>query len=604
MRCAVGISILSILTPGTGVLSQPQLPTFRTGVDIVELDVTVVDKDRRPVRGLTASDFTILERGRPQPIVAFTVVDVPPPEVATAPWVREAPVDVVTNESDNRRIVTILMDDAYTRFDPDVSKRAKQIALDAIGQLGPADLAAVIFTFQGRAQNFTADRQKLRAAVDSYQPKGSSAGGPVPCSLQLNSCDVRALSTAASALVGAPPGRKIAILIGGGRAFSFGEMGNAMSRNEGPELQDMFRDLQRANVTIYSFDAHGLENRSMSAENRAPTTPSLSDNESLYSFAESTGGRAISNTNDPAALVPVAFQESSTYYLIGFRSSDVAPAGRFRKIDVKVARPGVDVRTRNGYFAPTKERPSGETINGLPAGDLLLDATAAVFAASAPKRADVVVTGHLRVPAAGTVALTAVAYDLEGKPQLTQRQTIDVNPAPGSRGPDLLARLPLPAGRYMIRVAAEHGQKSGHVFLDVDVPDFSKAPLYLSELLVQRSPAAHVPDATIAALIPVSPTTLRTFAADDVVTLFARVYQGGKGKIVPVRMSARVTNSHGDAVSHQELVLEPEQFGESRSADYQVRLPIAHLTAGDYLFEVEAKSGAPLARRTIRFRME
>ena len=59
--------------------SGQQLPTFRTGVDIVEVDVTVLDKNRQPVRGLTAGDFTILERGKPQPIVAFSAIDVPAP---------------------------------------------------------------------------------------------------------------------------------------------------------------------------------------------------------------------------------------------------------------------------------------------------------------------------------------------------------------------------------------------------------------------------------------------------------------------------------------------------------------------------------------------
>src|SRR4029450_8647251 len=99
----------------------------------------------------------------------------------------------------------------------------------------------------------------------------------------------------------------------------------------------------------------------MSAENRSAQHVSLSDNESLYSFAESTGGRAISNTNNPEALVPVAFQESGSYYPIGFQSSDVTPSGRFHKIDVKVSRSGVDVKTRNGYYASAKESRPGET---------------------------------------------------------------------------------------------------------------------------------------------------------------------------------------------------------------------------------------------------
>ncbi len=51
--------------------AAPQPPPFKTGVDAVQLDVSVLDKDRRPVRGLTAADFTVLEEGKPRQIVAL-----------------------------------------------------------------------------------------------------------------------------------------------------------------------------------------------------------------------------------------------------------------------------------------------------------------------------------------------------------------------------------------------------------------------------------------------------------------------------------------------------------------------------------------------------
>jgi hypothetical protein len=329
-------------------------------------------------------------------------------------------------------------------------------------------------------------------------------------------------------------------------------------------------------------------------------------NDSLYSFAESTGGAAVANHNEPASRVPEAFRESSSYYLIGFQSG-VATDGRYHKVDVKVNRPGVDVRTRSGFYAPTKSvaRPA-DVINGLPGGDVRLHATAAPFVAPGARGdAEVVVVGRLD-PRSDAVAfrkidLAVTAFDLDGKSRGTQRQGIEIKTAPGSRGPDLLSHVPLRPGRYMVQVAADAAGQSGSVFIDVDVPNFSKAPLSMSGLLVQRAPAAPVADKAIAALIPIAPTTQRTFAPGDDVTVFARVYQGGKGRLVPVRVSAKVTNARNDAVSHQDLVLEPEQFGEGRAADYRIRLPLAHLEAGDYLFEVEAKSGAPLVRRTVRF---
>ena len=57
-------------------------------------------------------------------------------------------------------------------------KRAKQIARNVVDQLGPADLAAVVFTFLGRAQNFTADRAQLMAAIDSFTPGTIPGVGP------------------------------------------------------------------------------------------------------------------------------------------------------------------------------------------------------------------------------------------------------------------------------------------------------------------------------------------------------------------------------------------------------------------------------------------
>ena len=59
MRLAL-LSLIALLA--TQQPSGPQA-TFRTGVDVVQLDVSVLDKDRKPIRALTASDFTILEDG-------------------------------------------------------------------------------------------------------------------------------------------------------------------------------------------------------------------------------------------------------------------------------------------------------------------------------------------------------------------------------------------------------------------------------------------------------------------------------------------------------------------------------------------------------------
>ncbi len=219
----------AFVVAATVLAGQAPQPTFRSGVDVVQLDVSVLDRNRRPVRGLRAADFTVLDGGRPQEIVAFTAIDLPDPVEQPAAWTRTAGPDVVTNGMNIRRLVTIVMDDAYSEFDPAVMTLATGVAKATIDELGPADLAAVVFTFLGRAQNFTANRAQLFAAVESFSPKLSSAGPPVACTIQPEGCDVHTLVNVAAALRRAPMGRKTVIFISSGRNISLPSDGQDVS---------------------------------------------------------------------------------------------------------------------------------------------------------------------------------------------------------------------------------------------------------------------------------------------------------------------------------------------------------------------------------------
>src|SRR6185503_20273999 len=70
----VGVSLLAHAQQGQSTAPPPQQqqPVFRTGVDVIRLDVSVLDKDRKPVRGLQADNFTVMENGKAQRIVAVT----------------------------------------------------------------------------------------------------------------------------------------------------------------------------------------------------------------------------------------------------------------------------------------------------------------------------------------------------------------------------------------------------------------------------------------------------------------------------------------------------------------------------------------------------
>lgn len=131
--------------------TSAQTPVFRSAVDLVRVDVSVLDANGRPVHGLSASDFMLLEDGKPQTIEAVSEVNVPDAEDG-APWVRNTAPDVRSNSAEDGRVVILLLDDAMT---PGADAKAMAATVRntvgaVIDRLGPTDLVAVLFTWQNK----------------------------------------------------------------------------------------------------------------------------------------------------------------------------------------------------------------------------------------------------------------------------------------------------------------------------------------------------------------------------------------------------------------------------------------------------------------------
>jgi len=166
-------AILSIALPLQAQTSAPQA-TFRGGTDLVQVDVSVLDNKRHPVRGLKAEDFTIFEDGQRREIQAFTEVNLPDRlQSRDASWTRELPRDVVTNQAgqEEGRLVVILLDRTIPAGEPTIT--AKRIATAAINQLGPGDLGAVVSTSNG------ASRTSRRIGNGSYAPSTHRISAPI-----------------------------------------------------------------------------------------------------------------------------------------------------------------------------------------------------------------------------------------------------------------------------------------------------------------------------------------------------------------------------------------------------------------------------------------
>jgi hypothetical protein len=170
---------------------------------------------------------------------------------------------------------------------------------------------------------------------------------------------------------------------------------------------------------------------------------------------------------------------------------------------------------------------------------------------------------------------------------------------------EVLSEMRLRPGRYQLRFAAESSLygKSGSVYYDVDVPDFSKNDFAVSGLVLSAVPSVAVaPRDAFAKLIPVVPTSRRNFWKTDQVVSFLRLYQGGK-TIAPVKVDLQIRDANDRAVFEDSELIEGAEFMvmRRRSADHRVQLPMNELAPGPYLLIVEASAAGTSLRRDVRF---
>jgi VWFA-related protein len=609
--------------------SSPQPPVFRAGVDVVQLDVSVLDRDRRPVRGLTAADFTVLEDGKPRRMVAFTAVDLPPRMRPRTAWLRDVAPDVTTNSVPDGRLVVIVFDRTIPFGWP--ASAARRFAVSAIDELGPGDLAAIVRTGVGRSQNFTADRARLLEAI-------TSPGVGTPLKLEVASesgecfchvCSLEAITRVAQSVRDVPERRKSLLYIGAS-VPSIPRIGDMCEAYLAGPREEMFRAAQAANLAVHAVDPRGLESFAIAADERPArlTGPALAarvvgairDNaerqNTLVELAHQTGGRAVLNTNAPEGRSAGMFDETTSYYLIAFERAETRTAGRFHPVEVKVKRRGVTVRTRRGYYEPRAERsaePQPHSLPGamaslLPKTELPLRVSVAPFALRGKSDAGLaIVLGVGRAPNSEQVTTLATFFDNEGQSVASLRGTVDV-PRPTAAGDihyEVVSRLDLKPGRYELRLVAEQNEppQIGSVHAYVDVPDFGALPLSLSGVVLEATPALPVTIHTaLSEVLPVTPTSARTFASTERVASFMRVYQGGNVPVGPVSVTSRLVDGSNRTVFNETTPLGSERFGADRAADYRVELPIGRLSAGPYLLTIEAVlDGTRRARREIRF---
>jgi hypothetical protein len=378
----------------------------------------------------------------------------------------------------------------------------------------------------------------------------------------------------------------------------------------------------------------------------------------LETTALNTNGRAVLRTNDFTPGINAIFEENKSYYSIGYHPTNATPDGTYRRLQVKVNREGVDVRTRDSYYAPkpgdgppknTNETLSRATATPIPVRDLPLRATAVPFAKPVGRTAAVVIALGVRQPVPEgaakervtvTTELRTSAFTAEGDNRGSQRHTAKVTLRAGAQGDadyEALARIDLAPGRYRLRLAAHQPDagRTGTVMVDVLVPDFFRDAASMSGVAIAADPGRpSAPRDLFRDVLPIVPTAQRSFSPSTKASAWTYLYQHAGRAVHAATVAIRITDGTGAVLVTDARTLVVDQFRAAdaapvmpqapttggvrsvggvvtapprasssplRAAEFQYAVPLDRLPVGRYLLTLEATIGEAVLRRDVQF---
>ncbi len=299
-------------TPPPAAGAQPQAPdqpSFRAGIEVVSLNVTVTERDGRFVNGLTQESFSVFEDGVKQDVIFFSGTRLP-----TALGLL---VDTSASMNDKLPI-------------------AQQAAIGFVQRMRPDDLLTIV-DFDSRAeilQAFTADQARLSAAI-----KRTTAGGSTSLYnavyVALNEFKKIRAASAQSEV------RRQAIVV-----LSDGEDTSSLV-----PFEEVLELAKRSEVAIYTIglkDGNGPRGRPSSGFSESDFV--------LKQFAQETGGKAFfpTSADELSGIYGSVADELAAQYTVGYASRNPRRDGRWRRVVVRVERPNTLARTKQGYYGPTE----------------------------------------------------------------------------------------------------------------------------------------------------------------------------------------------------------------------------------------------------------
>jgi VWFA-related protein len=401
--------------------TQQPPPRFRGGANLVRVDVYAT-KDGVPVQDLTAADLEISEDKAPQKIASFEHIAVGPAGPESAIVEPSSPSQALQLVADpRRRAFVIFLDTNHVPYEG--SRGIREPLIDFMQRvLGEEDLIALMTpdmspdqlafgyktkviedglrktAFWGRRDSLKLD--ETEKMYDECFPLLPSEHGPVSAvakqmiQRRRERVTLEALHDLVRYMGTAREGRTAVVTVtdgwllyrpdptlsaprrgaNGGNADPLpGSPGRTVCDRDRMDLAQtdneqyfrvIFGEANRANVSFYTIDPRGLTAVELGFVNSIggeDTTPAMlrTRQDSLRTLAETTDGLAMLNSNDLRKQLRRIADDLTSYYLLGYISTNGKLDGKFRSIAVRSKRPGVEIRARRGYNAPTAEEVAG-----------------------------------------------------------------------------------------------------------------------------------------------------------------------------------------------------------------------------------------------------
>ncbi|MGB6827469.1 MAG: VWA domain-containing protein, partial [Terracidiphilus sp.] len=398
----------------------------------------------------------------------------------------------------------------------------------------------------------------------------------------------------------------------------------------------------RANLAIYSVDTRGLQAvlpvgdastgslRGQGGFNGGAVQNNMNANfatqETMSTLSTDTGGTAFFDSNDFAPAFAKVQSDTSAYYAIGFRSTNPARDGKYRKLSIKILRPGIKLEYRPGYYAPADFKHTGhedreqeledQLASDLPATDIPVYMDAMYFRLSENR---FYVPVSLLVPGSqipfvkggdkdkATLDIIGEVIDEVKRPVGRARQTVKLNldQSVGARQKNIqyTTSFNLPPGKYDVKFVVRENQtgRMGSFEANITLPDMKKAPLKMSSIVLAstREPSKakdNQPDPLVRNGQQYVPNIAHVFRQNQHMYLLYEIYDpahekpavGAKENKSAISLLSSLELIQGSTKVYETPIVQAKTVNvEGRDAvAFELDVPLSGLKPGQYLCQL------------------